>query len=44
MTWKNYFILCAALIVLTPLLVLFVPGVADLFETIVLVFLSTTAS
>lgn len=44
MTWKNYFVLCAVLLVLTPLLVLFVPGVADVFETIVLIFLSTTAS
>ncbi|MGE0621900.1 MAG: hypothetical protein AB7I04_09950 [Pseudomonadales bacterium] len=44
MTWKNYFIVCAALLVLIPLLVLFVPAVADVFETVVLIFLSVTAS
>lgn len=40
---RNYLILCAAVVVLVPLLILFVPGVADVFETILLLFLSTTA-
>ncbi|MGD8417184.1 MAG: hypothetical protein PVH91_09020 [Pseudomonadales bacterium] len=44
MTAKNYLLLCLAVVVLVPLLVMFVPGVAQAFETILLTFLSTTAS
>jgi len=44
MTAKNYLILCLAVSVLVPLLVLFVPGVASFFETVLLMFLSRTAS
>lgn len=44
MSAGRYLILCVAVIVLVPLLILFVPGVADFFETILLLFLSRTAS
>ena len=43
MSLRNYLIVCAAVVVLVPMLVLFVPGVAQFFETVLLVFLSTTA-
>ena len=44
MTAKNYLMLCLAVIVLVPLLVLYVPGVSDFIESILLLFLSRTAS
>ncbi|HEY5646958.1 MAG TPA: hypothetical protein VIS76_13490 [Pseudomonadales bacterium] len=44
MSAKNYLMLCVAVVLLVPLAVLFVPGVASFFETVLLLFLSTTAS
>lgn len=44
MTIKNYLMLCGAGAVLTVLAMLFVPGVADAFEGVVLLFLSTNAT
>ena len=43
MTIRNYLMLCAALALLTCLAIIVVPGVGDFFETIMLVFLATTA-
>ena len=43
MTLKNYLILCGAGSIVTVLSI-FVPGIADAFETILLLFLMTNAS
>lgn len=44
MTLKNYMILCAAGSVVTVLAMIFVPGVSDTFESLLLLFLSTNAT
>ena len=44
MTLKNYLILCGTGSIVTILSILFVPGIADAFETILLLFLMTNAS
>jgi len=44
MSMRNYLISCAAVAVVTALAMLFVPGVSEAFEGIVLLFLSTNAS
>jgi hypothetical protein len=41
---KNYLMLCAAVTVVVVLGLLYVPGVSDAVEQVLLVFLSTTAS
>ena len=41
---KNYLILCAAITVVVVLGLLYVPGVSDTVEQVMLVFLSITAS
>lgn len=44
MTTKNYLILCAAVAVVTPIAILLVPPISNAIETVMLVFLATTAS
>lgn len=44
MSMRNYLITCAAVAVVTVVLILAVPVVADTFEGILLLFLSTNAS
>ncbi len=44
MKTKNYLILCAATTVVAVLGLLYVPGVSEVVETVMLVFLSVTAS
>lgn len=44
MTLRNYLILCAAGSAVTVLAMMFVPGVADAFESVLLLFLSTNAN
>lgn len=44
MTTKNYLIACGAVAVVTALCMLFVPPVAQAFEGLVLLFLSTFAT
>lgn len=44
MTLRNYLILCGAGSIVTVLAMMFVPGVADAFESILLLFLSTNAN
>lgn len=43
MKTKNYLILCAVLVILVPLTVLFTPGLSDSIETRMLIYLSTNA-
>jgi len=43
MRTKNYLILCAAVTVAVVLSVLFVPGLSDTIEGLLLLFLSTSA-
>ena len=43
MTTRTYLTLCAAIIVGWPLALLFIPGVADVVELLMLLFLSTAA-
>ena len=44
MKWKNYAILCAAIVVVTSLTVLYIPGVSETIETALLGFLAANAS
>jgi len=44
MSTRKYLISCGAVAVVTAIAMLFVPGVSDTFEGIVLLFLSTNAS
>jgi len=44
MTLKNYLILCGVGSIATILSILFVPGIADAFESILLLFLMTNAN
>ena len=44
MTLRNYCLLCGAGSIVTVLSILYVPGVADAFESILLLFLMTNAS
>ena len=43
MTLKHYLLLCVAVALLTALSVLYVPGLSDLVESVVLGFLASTA-
>jgi hypothetical protein len=43
MTMKNYSILCAAITVTVVLSVLYIPGLSDAIEQVMLVFLATNA-
>jgi hypothetical protein len=43
MKTKNYLILCAALVLLVPLTILFTPGLSDSMETRMLTYLMTNA-
>ena len=43
MTTKTYLTLCAATIVVWPLALLYIPGVSDTVELLILLFLSTAA-
>ncbi len=44
MTLRNYLILCAAGSLVTVLAMMLIPGVADTFESVLLLFLSTNAN
>ena len=44
MSLRNYLITCGAVAVVTALVMLFVPAVANAFEGLLLLFLSTNAS
>ena len=44
MTLRNYCLLCGAGSIATVLSILYVPGVADAFENILLLFLMTNAN
>lgn len=44
MSLRTYLASCAAVAVVTALVMLFVPPVSDAFESILLLFLSTNAS
>ena len=44
MNLKNYSILCAGVSLLTIVVVLFVPGVSQTLETLLIGFLSSTAN
>lgn len=43
MKTKNYLILCAVLILVVPLTILFFPGLSDSIETGMLTYLATNA-
>ncbi len=43
MTTKTYLTLCAATVVVWPLALLYIPGVANTVELLMLLFLSSTA-
>ena len=43
MKTKNYFLLCAVITVTVVLGVLYIPGISDTIEQVVLVFLATNA-
>ncbi len=43
MTLKNYVYLCLIITVVWPLMLLFVPGVSEVMEYLMIAFLSSTA-